>query len=202
VGSGAVEAVVVVPLERGAFGLSTLHQVVDVGFAPARLEQELVAGLAGGEALRDPAEGRERLALGQPARVAVELGAVVAAVEVDRELPRLLPQLVVEGDAGALAGAAADRRPREAAPEGPELGLATGEDLLLSLADRDPDVVVAEDRWDRQPRAERSRRQRRRRLRAQRQRAATPPPQGKEGGEDTAAEGAEEGSAPEAAVRS
>jgi hypothetical protein len=149
VGSGAVEAVVVVPLEGGPFGLAVLHQVVDVGFATARLEQEVVAGLAGGKALGDPAEGRERLALGQPAGVAVELGAIVAAVEVDRELTRLLPQLVVEGDAGALAGAAADRRPREAAAEGPEPGLAAGEDLLLGLADRDPDVVVAEDRRDR-----------------------------------------------------
>jgi hypothetical protein len=107
---------------------------------------------------------------------------------------------VVEGDAGALAGAAADRRPREAAAEGPEPGLAAGEDLLLGLPDRDPDVVVAEDRRDRQPRAEGGRRQRRRRLSAQRQQAAAPPPQGKEDGERTAAEGAEEGSAPEAAA--
>jgi hypothetical protein len=200
VGSGAVEAVVVVPLEAGAFGLAVLLQVVDVGFATARLEQELVAGLAGRKPLRDATEGRERLALRQPARVAVELRAVVAAVEVDRELPGLLPQLVVEGDAGALPGAAADRRPGEAAAEGPEPGLGPGEDLLLGLADRDPDVVVAEDRGNRQPRAEGNRRQRRRRLGAQRQRAAAPPPQGKEDGERTAAEGAEEGSAPEAAV--
>jgi hypothetical protein len=125
----------------------------------------------------------------------------VAAVEVDRELTDLLRQFVVEGDAGALAGAAADRRAGEAAAEGPEPGLATGEDLLLGLADPDPDVVVAEDGRDRQPRAKRGRSQRRRRLRAQRQQAAAPPPQGQEGGEDTAAEGAEKGSAPEAAVR-
>jgi hypothetical protein len=124
----------------------------------------------------------------------------VAAVEVDRELTGLLPQLVVEGDPGALAGAAADRRPREAAAEGPELGLEPGEDLLLGLADRDPDVIVAENRGNRQPRAEGSGRQGRRRLGAERQRAAAPPPQGKEDGESTAAEGAEEGSAPEAAV--
>jgi hypothetical protein len=200
-GSGAVEAVVVVPLEGGAFGLAVLHQVVDVGFAPARLEQELIAGFAGGEALRDAAEGGERLALGQPSRVAVELGAAVGAVKVNGKLARLLPQLVVEGDAGALAGAAADRRPREAAAEGPEPGLGPGEDLLLGLADRDPDVVLAEDRRDRQPRAKGGRRQRRRRTGAQRQRAAAPPPQGKEDGKRTAAEGAEESSAPEAAVR-
>jgi hypothetical protein len=200
VGSGAVETVVVVPLERGAFGLAVLLQVVEVGFALTRLEQELVAGLAGGEPLRDAAKGGERLALGQPAGVTVELGAVVAAVEVDRELTGLLPQLVVEGDAGALAGASADRRPREAAAEGPEPGFGTGENLLLGLADRDPDVVVAEDRGNRQPRAEGGGRQRRRRLGAQRQRAAALPPQGKKDGERTAAEGAEESSAPEAAV--
>jgi len=200
VGSGAVEAVVVVPLEGGAFGLAVLLEVVDVGFATARLEQELVAGLAGGEPLRDATEGGEGLALGQAAGVAVELGAVVATVEVDGELTGLLPQLVVEGDAGALTGAAADRRPREAAAEGPEPGLRPGEDLLLGLADRDADVVVAQDRRNRQPSAEGGRRQRRRRLGAQRQRAAAPPPQGKEDGKRTAAEGAEEGSAPEAAV--
>ncbi len=153
------------------------------------------------EAAGDAAVVGGRLALGQAARLAVELGAVVAAVEVDRELADLLRQFVVEGDAGALAGAAADRRPREAAAEGPEPGLAAGEDLLLGLADRDPNVVVAEDRRDRQPRAEWGRGQRRRRLRAQRQQAAAPAPQGQEGGESTAAEAAEEGSAPEAAVR-
>jgi hypothetical protein len=193
-----VEAVVVVPLERGAFGPAVLDQVVDVGFAAAGLEQEVVAGLAGGEAAGDAAEVGDRLAFGQAAGLAVELGAVVAAVEVDRELAGLLGQLVVEGDAGALPGAAADRRAGEAAAEGPELRLAAGEDLLLGLADRDPYVVLIEDRRDRQPRAERDRGERRRRLRRQRQQAAAPAPQGQERGQSAAAKGAEEGPAPEA----
>jgi hypothetical protein len=147
----AVEAVVVVPLEGGAFGVAILDQVVDVGFPRAGLEQELVARLPRREATRDLAVVGDRLARGQAAGVAVEPGAVVAAVEVDRELARLLRQLVVEGDPGALPGAAADGRPGEAAAEGPEPGLAAGEDLLGGLADRDPDVVPVEDRRDRQP---------------------------------------------------
>ncbi|HSS42938.1 MAG TPA: hypothetical protein VLK37_10380 [Solirubrobacterales bacterium] len=200
-GSGAVEAVVVVPLERGAFGIAALAEVVDVGFAGAGLEQGVVARLAGREVAGDAAVQGARLGLGQAAGLAVELGAVVAAVEVDRELTDLLRQLVVEGDAGALPGAAADRRPGEAAAVGPELGLAAGEDLLLGLADRNPDVVVAQDRRDRQPGAERGRGERRGGLGAQRQKAAAPAPQGQEGGNGAAAEGAEESSAPEAATR-
>jgi hypothetical protein len=187
---------VVVPLERGAFGPPVLNQVEDVGFPPPRLEQEVVAGLASGEAFGDPAEVGNRLALGQAAGLAVELGAVVAAVEVDRELSRRLRQLVMEGDAGALPGATADRRAGKAAAEGPELGLAAGEDLLLGLADRDPDVVFVEDRRDRQPRPKGNRGKRRRRLRRQRQQAAAPTPQGQERGQGATAQGAEEGSAP------
>jgi hypothetical protein len=136
--------------------------------------------------------------LGQPAGIAVELGRVVAAVEVDRELPRLRRQLVVEGDAGAVAGAAADRRSREVAAEGPEAGLTAGEDLLLGLADRDVDVIAVEDRRNRQRLAERDRGERRRRLGRERQRPAAPAPQGQEDGEGTAAKGAEKCSAPEA----
>jgi hypothetical protein len=109
---------------------------------------------------------------------------------------------VVEGDAGALAGAAADRRSREAAAVGPEPRLRAREDLLLGLGDRDPDVVVAQDRRNRQPGAERGRGQRRRRLGAERQQAAAPAADRQERGQGTAAEGAEEGSAPEAAMRS
>lgn len=188
-----------VPLEGGAFGTAVLDQVEDVGFAPARLEQEVVARLAGGEAAGDPAEVGDRLALGEAAGLTVELGAVVAAVEVDRELPRRLRQLVVEGDAGALAGPAANRRPGEAAAEGPELRPAAGEDLLLGLADRDLDVVLVEDRRNRQPRLEGNRgRKCRRRLRRQRQQAVAPAPQGQEDGEGAAAKAAEESSAAEA----
>jgi hypothetical protein len=178
--------------------VAVLHQVVDVGFPPPRLEQEIVAGLARRKAARDLAVVGDRLALGQAAGVAVELGAVVATVKVDRELPRLLRQLVVEGDAGAMAGAAADRRAGEAAVEGPEAGLAAGEDLLLGLADRDVDVIAVEDRRDRQRLAERNRGERRRRLGRERQQPAAPVPQGQEDGERAAAKGAEESSAPEA----
>lgn len=192
--SGAVEAVVVVPLERGPFGPPVLDQVVDVGFAPAGLEQQVVALLAGGEPTGDAAEGGVRLALGEAAGLAVEQGAVVAAVEVDRELPRLLGQFMAKGDAGALPGAAPDRRPGEGAAEGPEPGLLAGEDPLLGDADRDLDLVAAEDLRDRQPRAERDGGERR--LRGQRQEAVAPAPQGQERGQGAAAKGAEEGSAP------
>jgi hypothetical protein len=195
---GAVEAVVVVPLEGGAFGPAVLDQVVDVGFAAAGLEQEVIAGVAGREAAGDLTVEGGRLALGEAARIAVEPGAVVAAVEVDREFPRALRQLVIEADAGAVAGAAADRRAGEAAAEGPELRLRAGEDLLLGLADRDLDVVAVEDRRDRQRLPERNRGERRRRLGGDRQQAAAPAPQGQEDGKSATAKGAEEGSAPEA----
>lgn len=105
---------------------------------------------------------------------------------------------MVKGDAGAAAGAAADRRPGEAAAEGPELGLTAGEDLLLGLADRDADVVFVEDRRDRQAVAEGDRGERRRRLGGDRQQPAAPALQGQEDGERAAAEGAEESSAPQA----
>jgi hypothetical protein len=61
---------------------------------------------------------------------------------------------VVEGDPRPLPGAAANRRARDGAAEGPQLRLAAGEDLLLGLADRDLDLVPVEDPRDRQPRAE------------------------------------------------
>jgi hypothetical protein len=105
---------------------------------------------------------------------------------------------MVKGDAGAVAGAAADRRPREAAAEGPEAGLAAGEDLLLRLTDRDVDVIAVEDGWDRQRLPERNRGERRGRLGGDRQQPAAPALQGQEDGERTAAKGAEESSAPEA----
>jgi hypothetical protein len=122
----------------------------------------------------------------------------VAAVEVDGQLPRPLRQFVVEGDAGAMAGATADGRAGEAAAEGPEPGLLPGKDLLLGLADRDADVVFVENRRDRQPVAEGDGGERRRRLGGDRQQPAVPAPQGQEDGEGAAAKGAEEGPAPEA----
>jgi hypothetical protein len=114
------------------------------------------------------------------------------------QLPHLLRQLVVKGDAGAAAGPAADRRPREAAIEGPELGLTAGKDLLLGLPDRDADVVFVENRWNRQTIAEGDRGERRRRLGGDRQQPAAPAPQRQEDGESAAAKGAEESSAPQA----
>jgi len=105
---------------------------------------------------------------------------------------------VVKRDAGAVAGAAADRRPREAAAEGPEASLAAREDLLLGLADRDVDVVAVEDRRDRQRLAERDRSERRWRLSRERQYPTAPALQGQGDGEGAAAEGAEESSAPQA----
>jgi hypothetical protein len=105
---------------------------------------------------------------------------------------------VIEGDVGAPAGRAADRRARKGAAEGPEAGLAAGEDLLLGRADRNLDAVAVEYRRDRQRRSERDRCERRRWLSGDRQQPAAPAPQGQEDGERAAAEGAEESSAPEA----
>jgi hypothetical protein len=105
-----------------------------------------------------------RLAFGEATGVAVELGAVVAAVEVNGQLPYLLWQFMVEGDASFAASAAANRRPREAAAEGPEPRFPAGEDLLLGFPDRDADVVFVEDRRDRQAVAKGDRGKRRRRL--------------------------------------
>ncbi|HEY3492585.1 MAG TPA: hypothetical protein VGK43_06510 [Solirubrobacterales bacterium] len=103
---------------------------------------------------------------------------------------------MTKGDAGAPAGVAADRRPGKGAAEGPELRLRPGEDLLLGDADRDLDLVAAEDLRDREPGAKRDGGERRGRLRRQRQEAVAPAPQGQERGQSAAAEGAEEGSAP------
>jgi hypothetical protein len=138
----------------------------------------------------------DRLPLGQAAGLAVELGPVVATVEMDGQLPGRGRQLVVEGDPGPPAGLAADGRAGEAAAVGPELRLAAGEDLGLGLADRDLDVVVVEDGRDRQRRAEGNGAG----LGLLRPylRQSDPAPCGTDEGEGTAAQGAEEGSAPEA----
>ncbi len=55
VAGGAVEAVVVVPLEGGALGPAVLDQVVDVGFPRPGLEQEIVARFTRREAVGDVA---------------------------------------------------------------------------------------------------------------------------------------------------
>ena len=155
---GAIEAVVVVPLEGGAFGAAVLAQVVDVGFASAPAEQQVVAGLARREVAGDLAVEGVRLGLGQAAGLAVELGPVVAAVEVDGELADAGRQLVVEGDLGAVAGGAADGRAGEGAAVGPEPVSRPGRICGLGRADRDPDVGVGQLARDRQRPRERDRR--------------------------------------------
>jgi hypothetical protein len=107
---------------------------------------------------------------------------------------------MVAGDAGALAGTAADRRARESAVKGPEAGFLSRQDLLLGRVDRDLDVVAVVDRRDRQRLSERDRAERRRRLGGDRQQAVAPAPQGQEDGESAAAKGAEKSSAPEAVL--
>jgi hypothetical protein len=194
---GPVEAVVVVPLEGGAFGAAVLGQVVDVAFAPARFQQQVVAGGARREVLGDVAVLAEGLGAGEAAGLAVELGAAMGAVQVDGEFADLLRQFVAEGDLGALACGTADRRPGEAAAEGPELGLLAGEDLLLGQLDRDLELRAGEDRRQRQRLAERDRALGGRGAAEEVERAAEPT--AREGGEDGAsAEGAEERSAPQA----
>jgi len=195
---GAVEAVVVVPLERGAFGTAVLAQVVDVGFPPPGPQQQVVAGLARGQAGGDPAVERSGLGSGQATRLAVELGPVVAAVEVDRELADRGRQAVVEGDLGAVPGGPPDRRPRKGAPVGPEAGLRAGEDLLLGLADRDLEVGPGQLARDRQAGAEGLGRLGGRRFDRQRQRPTAPLSQGEQDRQGAAAEGAEESSTPQA----
>ncbi len=81
-----VEAVVVVPLEGGSFGPAVLGQVVDVGALPTRLEQQVVARLPRREPAWNVAVEGARVRRRQPAGLAVELGAVVAAVQVDGQL--------------------------------------------------------------------------------------------------------------------
>jgi hypothetical protein len=138
-----------------------------------------------------------RLALGQAAGLAVEAGAVVSAVQVDRELTGAGRQPVLEGDPGPLPGGATDRRPGKGAAVGPQPGRASRQDLRLGLADRDLDLGVGEQPWDRQPRPEWDRGGRGRlRLPEQAQLAAAA--QRQQGRERAAAEGAEKSSAPQA----
>jgi hypothetical protein len=188
---------VVVPLERGAFGTAVLGEVVDVAFALPRPDQQVVAGGVRREVLGDVAVLGERLGAGEPAGLAVELGAVVAAVEMDAEFADRGGQLVVEGDLGARAGRAADRRPGEAAAEGPELRLRPRQDRLLGGADRDLDARPGQLARDRQRRPEGDRRLRRPDLAEARERA--PQPAARQGDEErAAAQGTEERSAPQA----
>ena len=193
---GPVEAVVVVPLERGPFGAPVFGQVVDVAFAPARLDQQVVAG-AGATGRAGCCSSRRTAGPGQAAGLAVELGAVVAAVQVDAQFADLVGQFVVEGDLGPLARRAADRRPGEAAAEGPEPGLAAGQDLLLG--ERGSGSRAARRSAPAGSAAGRGRDRGLGRPAPLRQESARPtPPPGRAGEERAAAEGAEEGSAPQA----
>jgi hypothetical protein len=188
---------VVVPLKRRAFGLAFLAQVVDVGFALPRRQQQVVARLLRREPAGNLAVEGGRLGLGQPTRLAVELGAIMAAVEVDGELAGGPRQLVVEADLGPLAGRAADRRAREAAGVGPELRLGPGQDLRLGLVDRDPNVRVGQLRRDRQRGPKRNRGLGLGRVSRKRQQTAALLPQRQQDGERTAAKDTEKGPAPE-----
>ena len=140
VSPGVVEPVIVVPLERRPLGSAVLEEVIGVGLRSARPQQQVVPRLALREAGRDATVEREAVQRRQPPRLAVELGAIVPAVQVDRQLARLPRQLVDERDPGLISGPAADRRPREGPPVGPHLRPAPGQDAHPGLADRDPQV--------------------------------------------------------------
>ena len=114
VAAGVVEAVVVVPLHRRPLGPAVLDQVPDVAPPAAGLDQHVVARLARREAAGDVAVEGARLRAGEAAGTAVELGAVVAAVQVDGQLADLRRQFMLEDGLGAVARRAADRRPGEA----------------------------------------------------------------------------------------
>ena len=88
--AGAVEAVVVVPVHRGALVGAVLGEVVAVLALVARLDQKVVAGLALGEPGGDVAKERARLRVGEAAGLPVVLRAGVRAVEVDGQLAGLL----------------------------------------------------------------------------------------------------------------
>jgi hypothetical protein len=124
----------------------------------------------------------------------------VAAVQVDRQFADLGGQFVAEGDLGPLPRRATDRRPGEAAAEGPELGPAAGEDLLLGEPDRDLELGAGEQRWDRQRVAEGDRRLRRAGALEPGERPADPAA-GQRREQRATAQGAEELPAPEAVRR-
>ena len=201
VASGVVEAMVVVPLEGGAFGAAVLAQVVDVGLLRARLDQQVVAGAARRQSLWNLAVEGVRLGAGQASGLAVELAAVVAAVQVDAQLAGVVGQTVLEGDLGALSRRAPDRRPRKGAVVGPHPGLRAGKGLDLGLAHDYLDPRVADLPGYRQGGLEGGRARRRRLSRgAARPGAEQPPslPRRQQDGERAAAQDAEKIAAPQA----
>ena len=134
----------------------------------------------------------------QPARLAVVLAAVVAAVQVDGQLAGLLRQPVLEGDLGPLPGRPPDRRPREAAAVGPHPRRAAGE--RLHLAPRGSGSSGARRAAPAGSAAAARRARRRARRPAAGAGSARPAarPQRQQRGQGAAAQGAEEGSAPQA----
>ena len=134
---------------------------------------------------------------GQSARLAVELGAVVTPVEVDGQLADRRRQSVVKRDLGPVAGGPADRRAGEGPAVGPHPRPLAGQDLDLGLADRDRQVGVAQDLRDRQGYPEGQDTGPGRRVTGWQQRRGAQAPR-QRGGKRTAAQGAEESSAPQA----
>ena len=197
VARGVVEAVVVVPLEGGPFGPAVLFQVVDVGAPAAGLDQQIVARLARREAARDIAVEGACVGRGQPAWLAVELGAVVAAVQVDGQLPHRCRQLMVKRHLCSVASRSPDRRAWKVPTVSPHPRPLAGQDLDLGLADRDRQVRIAQHLRDRQGCVEWLCGDSRRRV-ARRQQCRGAEAQREGRGKRTAAQGAEESSAPQA----
>ena len=123
----AVEAVVVVPLEGGALRLAVLHQLVGVRALAAGSDQQVVArvGVEGRGRCRSTAT---RLAGGQPARLAVLGGAVMAAVQVDGQLAGL-PREPCEAHPRRRRPTGGGSSARESCPRTSTFGLATRQDL-------------------------------------------------------------------------
>jgi hypothetical protein len=121
-------------------------------------------------------------------------------MKVDGQLSRLRRKLMVEGDLGAMAGRPPDRRPREGPVVCPHPGGTAREDLDLCLSDRDLEAGPIQLARDRQALLEGPDRLGRG-LRLHPVEQAEPPPEGQGDREGAAAQGAEEGSAPQAGLR-
>ncbi len=198
---GAIEAVVVVPLERRAFRLGRPRSGRRRRFwrrpgrAAGRCRTAAARGRGGCGRSRRPAATWS----GRPAgrRTGCGCGRRGGGPRARRRGR----QLVAEGDLGPLAGRPAHRRPGEGAAVGPQPRLGAGQDLRLRLADRDLELRAGQLARDRQPRPEGDGRQRRRGLPRERQRPRPAAAQRQQRGEGAAAEGAEESSAPQARRR-
>ena len=122
---GAVEAVVVVPLEGGAFGPAVLHQVVDVGLPPPGLDQQVVARLARREAARDVGSRRSAGGTGSGRRAGRRTGCGCGRRAGGRvSSPAAAGSSWWKVTLVRCAGRAADRRAGEGAAVGPHPRLA------------------------------------------------------------------------------